>query len=190
MAAYPGISFVVEDGGGYVDSNSYVSLADANTYWTQHGGPNWTAITDTTLQQYHLIQATQSIDILYGQEYYSIPLSQGTSTPQVPYLQGLLYPRFVQVINNIQVLQSRYIPVQLKAAVCEVAMMSLNGQDIFPQPNQIKFAINKQVKVGGISTSISFGRQVDAERYPGFWKIDKLLYPLLRKNKTPSYLSM
>lgn len=190
--AYQGLSFVVETGAGLVDASSYTSVAYANTYHTQHGNAEWTAITDISIQQYHLIQATQSIDIMYGQEFYSIPRAQGMTIyyPGVQYLQALLFPRFTMVINQIQVLQTGYMPTQLLNAVSEVALMSLNGKDIFPQPNLLKFTHNKMVKVGGIATSTTFGREVDAERYPGFWKIDKILYPILKKNSNPSYMSL
>lgn len=191
-AAYPGLNFVVEDGSGKVDANSYTTVEYATNYFTNYANTDWTSITDVTIQQEALIQATQSIDIMYGQEYYSIPRSQGMNMlyPNVPYLQGLLFPRFTMVINQIQVLQTGWIPTQLQNAVCEVAVMWIDGVNIFPQPNLLKFTKTKGVKVGGIATTTTFGRDIDAERYPGFWKIDKLLFPLLKKSTNPQYLSL
>jgi hypothetical protein len=110
--------------------------------------------------------------------------------PNQAYLQALLFPRFTMVINQIQVLQTGWIPVQLQHAVDEVALMWINGIDIFPQPNLLKFTTNKQVKAGSVGMSTTYGRDIDAERYPGFWKIDKLLYPLLKKTTNPSFLSL
>ena len=193
--AYPGLTLVVEDGTGLVDANSYISLADANTYHTNNGNFDWTKITDPSIQTLALMKATQSVDILYGQEYYGIPRSQGqVRNDGTPYLQNLLFPRFTMVINNIQVLQTGYIPVQLKRAVCEIALMWINGGStddvIFPQPNQLKFITEKTIKVGGIATGVKFGKTVDTERYPGFWKIDKIIYPLLRRASNPSFISL
>ena len=198
--AYPGINFVVETGAGLTNSNSYVSLATATAYNTQQGNADWNAITDVTIQEVALIKATQSIDILYGQQYYSLPMQQGQGAfaPNTPYLQALLFPRFTMVINQIQIIQSGAIPVQLQNAVCECALIwyragggtTAGDPAIFPQPNQLPYVRNKMVKVGGIQTSSSYGRQVDAERYPGFWKIDKILYPILKKSNNPSYLSL
>lgn len=190
--AYPGLQFVVEDGSGKVDSTSYVDIAYADTYLTNQGKSEWIGITDTTIKQFALMQATQSIDILYGQEFYSIPRSQGMSQlhPGQAYLQGLLFPRFTMVINQIQVIQTGWIPVQLKNAVCEVALMQINGEDIFPQPNLLKFTKKKAVKAGSVGIDTEYGRDVDAERYPGFWKVDKILYPILKKSNNPTYLSL
>lgn len=189
---YPDLVFVVETGAGLTNSNSYTTTALADTYHNQFGNTDWTSITDISMKQEALIQGTQSIDIMYGQEFYSIPRSQGVSQlyPNQPYLQALLFPRFTMVINQIQVLQTGWIPVQLQHAVMEAALMWVNGIDIFPQPNLLKFTTSKSIKAGSVGSSTTYGRDVDAERYPGFWKIDRLLYPLLKKSTNPSYLSL
>jgi hypothetical protein len=189
---FPGITMVVETGAGLTNANSYVDLTYATNYHIQFGNKAWTQLTDISKQQEALIQATQSIDILYGQEFYSIPRSQGISQqyPQQAYLQALLFPRFTMVINQIQVLQTGYIPDQLKKAVCEVALMYINGVDIFPQPNLLKFTTNKQIKAGSTGISTTYGRDIDTERYTGFWKVEKIIYPLLKKSSNPTYLSL
>ncbi len=204
MSQFPGLQFVVETGAGLTNSNSYVTLTYASAYATQMGQVNWTNQTDVTIQQLALIKATQAMDILYGQEYYSIPMQQGQNVVNnVPYLQALLFPCITMVINMIQVIQSGQIPDQLARGVCELAFIWLNANlvggtfttnpindaVIFPQPNLLKFMRNKQMKVGGIATNVTFGRDIDAERYPGFWKIDKIMYPLLKKSSNPNYLS-
>jgi len=193
--AYPGLTFKVEDGTGFVDSNSYTTTDYADAYHNLYGHTDWTGITDVTTKEEALMQATNAIDIMYGQEYYSIPRAQGLQNyypGSGPYIQALLFPRFVFVINQIQVIQTGVIPVQLQKAVCEVALMYINGGEtaIYPQPNLLKFTKNKSVKVGGITTSTTFGKEIDAERYPGFWKIDKILYPLLKKTNNPQYMSL
>ena len=192
--AYPNLSFVVEDGTGLVAANAYCTTDYADAYHNDRGHADWTAITDITIKQEAIIQATQSIDIMYGQEFYSIPRSQGLAQyyPGQMYLQGLLFPRFTMVINQIQVLQTGMIPKQLMQAVSEVALMWLNGgeESIFPQPNLLKFTKEKLISVGGIKSQVVFGRDIDAERYPGFWKIDKILYPLLKKSSNPTYMSL
>ncbi len=198
-ALYPGISFVVEDGTGLTNSTSYVSTAFATTYATQNGFADWLSLTDISIQQMGLMKATQSIDVLYGQQYYGIPMQQGNNfiSPGQPYIQSLLFPRFTFVINNIQVIQSGVIPVQLQRAVCEVAEMwfqagngSTSGDaTIFPQPNLLKFTANKTTEVGPIKSNTKFGKTPDAERYPGFWKVDKILFPILRQSNNPTYLS-
>lgn len=191
-AAFDGLTFVVEDGTGMTTSNSYTSVEYANAYHTQFGNKAWTQITDVSVQQEALIQATQSIDILYGQEFYSLPRSQGMSQlyPGQVYLQALLFPRFTMVINQIQVIQTGWIPIQLQRAVCEMALKYVNGDDIFPQPNLLKFTTNKQVKAGSVGISTTYGRDIDAERYTGMWKIEKILYPLMKKSSNPTYLSL
>jgi hypothetical protein len=177
------IAFKVEDGTGYVDSNSYASTDFANSYHTLYGNAVWAGL-GLDGQQEALVQATQSIDLLYGPDFYSLPMSHSG------YLQALLFPRFTLVINRIQVVQAGTIPVQLKNAACEVALMYTNGVNVFPQPNTLRFIRSQQVRVGGLETNTGYAVRPDAEHFTGFWKIEQILRPILRKSDVPSYLSL
>lgn len=174
------MTLIVEDGSNVADANSYLTLADADAYHTLHGNADWPATTmdNTATKELALIRATSSIELLYGQRYKSIPQYA---------IQSLLWPRQVMVINRFVLTQSGTIPKQLKDAVAEVALMSLNGEDIFPLPNANRAINSKSVTVGEISTSVSYSGAPPVEQFAGFNKIDLILVPLLRSEGGGSF---
>ena len=200
--AYTGYAFIVEDGSMKPDATAYCTTAFADSYLANTGEAKWAAQLDMSIKEMSIIKASQCVDILYGQEFYGIPRSQGmnnlytgTTNPAATgeYIQGLLFPRFTIIVNNIQVLNTGHMPVQLKKAVCEVALMWINGgrQDstIYPQPNLLPFTKSKSSKVGDLAVSTVYGKQPDAERYPGFWKVEKILQPILKRTTNPTVLT-
>lgn len=175
--------FILETGVGLVNATSYVDLNTANAYATAYGNANWTAL-DAGTQQNYLMQATQALDLLYGQDYYSIPLTHGS------YIQALLFPRYTMVINGIQIIQSGQIPVQLVNATVEAGMMLAAGSNLYQLPSTLPFTKSESVKVGGLQTTTTYNKSPMTEKIPGYWKIEKILFPLLRVSQNPSYLSL
>jgi hypothetical protein len=184
------INFVVEDGTGLPTATSYITTDYANSYITNYASDAnvglWAGQT-LSAQQKALNLATESIDYLYGQEYYGIPQSQSAPKPQQ--LQALLFPRYVFVINRIQLIQDGGLPVQLQKAVAEVAVMYINGIEIMPQPNTLGFVKSLQEKIGSLETNTTYRAEVKAEKYPGFWKVEQILKPILKVSDMPSYFS-
>ena len=45
------MSLVVEDGTGKADAESYISVADADTYHSNRGNTDWAALTTTEKEQ-------------------------------------------------------------------------------------------------------------------------------------------
>ena len=166
------MTFIVETGAGLATSNSYVAVAYADTYHTTYGNTAWKtdgSIPDTT-KQLALMLATQACDVLYGQRYMSLPQYS---------TQALLFPRFVMVVNRIQIIQAGTLPTQLLNAVCELALMQLIGTNLFPDPNTLSQIQSQTVKVGDIETSTAYGHTVAAPVFAGFQKVELLLQPIL-----------
>jgi hypothetical protein len=176
------MTLVVETGEGLTNANSYIDVAFADAYHTEHGNGAWLTA-DTTTKNSALIEATQSIELLYGQEYASIPMA---SYP----LQALLFPRFTMIINKIQIIQSRQIPVQLKKAVAEVALMKINNVNIFPLPNTDNLLDSFSKKVGPLEKSWKWAKNPFTEKYVGFNKVELILTPILSKPKATSNVRM
>ena len=166
------MSVIVEDGTQVANANSYLSVADADTYHTLYGHDDW-AGTDAD-KGTALINATQSIELLYGQRYLSAPENSS---------QSLLFPRFTFVVNHIQLINTGTIPTQLKNAVAEVALMYLNGSDVFPTPNIAQALRSRTTTVGQISKSETYMGIPPVESFSGFNKIDLLLAPILYVQK-------
>lgn len=126
-AAYA--SFVVEDGTIVAGANSYVDLAEANAYYTQHLYPNgWATATDAQ-KQASLVMATRMLNrsvvwkgapINHYQPlqwprqgviiHYMLDLS---ANPILGY-ENTTYPSYIIVEPNI-------VPQAVKDAVCEYA---------------------------------------------------------------------
>ena len=178
------MTMIVEDGSVVPNCNSYVTVAWADDYHTTYGNTDWTSITDTTQKELALINATQSIELLYGQRYLSLPLAHFP-------LQNLLFPRFLMVINRIQVISSNSIPIQLKRAVAEVALKFINSEDIFPLPNTDNFLKSKDLEIsGGPKKSVTWAKLPYTEELPGFNKIELILKPLLRQKNSSMIMSL
>ena len=184
---------ILETGAKVPYANCYISVAEADTYHTTYGNTDWTDLPasaeNTTLKEQALIQATQSIELLYGQKYLSFPQTiyqPGTTLDQYT----LLFPRFLLIINRIQLVQALTIPYQLRRAVAEVALMKIQGADIFPLPNTDNWLTSKDLSIsGGPSKKVQWSKNPFTEMHAGFNKIELLLKPLLRRTESPLSMS-
>jgi hypothetical protein len=167
------MALIVEDGSIVANSNSYVDQTYATNYFALFGNSDWVANDDIAL-----IHATRAIDLLYGQRFQSVP-AQST--------QSLLWPRFVMVINGIQIIQTKTIPRQLKDAVCEVALMYQQGINIYPTPNTQTAVSQDTVKIGPLEFQKGYKSTIPSETFENFNKIDLLLTPLLVSGNNQSY---
>lgn len=176
------VNLIVEDGTKVTDANSYCSLSYANAYHTKLGNTDWTGITDSNIQAQALILATQSLELLYGQRFISFPASS---------YQSLLFPRFLMIINKIQVVQANTMPHQLLDATAEVALMSVNGVEIFPTQNINNFIESKDVSIsGGPSKKVKYSKMPFTEQFVGFNKIDLILKPIIMPLNASGSLSL
>ena len=174
--------FEVETGSGSPTSNSYIDTNFIDQYFTDYGNTDWDITLPTADKQTALINATKALDLLYGQEWVSIPKS---SFP----VQALLWPRFVVIVNRIQLIQPGQIPVQVKQAVAEIALMYSNGQNIFPQSNPATQIRSQTNKIGNLEESITYLTALRAERYPGFNKVDLFMRPFLSETYTNLHMT-
>jgi len=115
------MSLVTEDGTGLSAAQSYLSVADANSYFTARGVSAWTG-TDA-VKESALIEATEYIDIRWG-EYLKGSL-------EFPDDQALLFPRLNVYDSEGRALTG--IPQRLERATAEYALISL-GQSLMPNP--------------------------------------------------------
>lgn len=126
------ITLVVEDGSGKIDSNTYISLDDADVYF--EGRLNNTAWTsaDVATKTAALIQATRLLD-----SYVTWAGLKKTAE------QSLQFPRAGIYVNNTD--YSGIIPTELKNAECELALVLLQ-QDTQAISDTVGFS---QISVAG-----------------------------------------
>ena len=110
------MSFVPEDGTGLPNSNSYVTVAEADAYFSLRGVTQWGPLTE---QKKHasLVLATEYIDSVFGQRFIGNKFSSE---------QSLQWPRLVQCSDA-----TPYYPEELKRACFEYAFIAKDGS-LFP----------------------------------------------------------
>ena len=150
-----------------VEENTYVTLEEADAYFSKYGNAEWTGTDDARAQA--LVSATQAIDALYGSKFMGIMYSES---------QPLLFPR--QSFNDKDGRYVSGIPAALKNATCEIALMAVTGADIFPEASNSNNVRSEQVQVGALSISNEYFKAPQGVSFDGFRKIDLLLRPLLK----------
>ncbi|TDK63548.1 DnaT-like ssDNA-binding protein [Sapientia aquatica] len=167
------MGFEVETGNASPTANSYVAIADADAYHTLYQNLDWAtdgSIPDAT-KQLALMHASKACDLLFGQQYLSMPATSA---------QAMLFPRFTFVVNQRQLISSTTIPPQLKNAVCELALLYLDGTDIYPTPNTTAQVQSESIKVGDITNNTTFAHAPNVEQFTGFWHVEMLLTPIMK----------
>ncbi len=121
------MALVAEDGTGKSDANSYISLADAETYFTNRGVPaSWTAATNAE-KEAALVSATQYLDANYEWATGDI----GSDTQALGWPRSGAYDRFGRSI------ESTVVPPRVEDACCEAAVRALDGDLLGDQTQKV-----------------------------------------------------
>jgi hypothetical protein len=169
------LAIVVEDGTIVSGANSYISVANASTYLgTWYPGSAWdaaVAANDGTAEA-ALYAAAFAMDRVYGRRYLSTlpPASK----------QTMLWPRYTFMDNTYRLLSNGAIPQCVKDAQCELAMMYLNGVDLFPNESDNRLFKNLALDVGVKINKTYWAKPTDVERYDGFRKVELILWPVIQ----------
>ncbi|AEP08893.1 DnaT-like ssDNA-binding protein [Micavibrio aeruginosavorus] len=97
------MAFVVEDGTGLPDANSYASVAEADAYHTDRGNAAWTG--SNSVKQAALVRATDYVEQAYAGRWKGCALTEE---------QALSFPRDEAVV-----------PAKLKQAVIQLALEAI-----------------------------------------------------------------
>lgn len=168
------MAFVVEDGTGLLDSNSYSDLTFADAYFADRANAVWAAMTNDE-KKASLIAATDYIDTRWGRYFKG-----EVATTE----QALLFPRdvFVDVDNNT------IIPVGLKKATAEYALRAFDSPlapDVQQDPSG--FQVSRRIeKVGPLEERTDFaflGPGAVRQIFKPYPAADLLIYPFLRNTQ-------
>lgn len=164
------MSFVVETGAGLTNANSYISVADADTYVADHGNEAvWTSATNAQ-KEAALRNATQYIDLKYGDKFKSCKTNINSGSRQ-----ALQFPRISVIDEDGYLYDDDEIPECLKNAVVEAALRILAGDDLLGVLESATIQ-SESSTVGPLSESITYvGGKSPVKRYP---KIYSLLKPI------------
>ena len=161
-----GATLVVEDGSGLASANSYISLADANSYFEARRNPaTWTEADDAAREQ-ALRVGTDYLDAKYGDQWVGL---RNTKT------QALDWPRALAYDLDGYPIETDEVPKRLKHATAEMALRYLTAPDeLLPDVAQDDQSIASESNtVGPISQSISYqGGKAYSKR---FTTVERLL---------------
>ena len=154
------MAFVVETGAGLSNSNSYASVAAADSYVADRGIAGWTALTQTVKEQ-SLIKATDYLEQTYREAWKGYRV---TST------QALSWPRSEVVVDTFPV-AANVVPAAVIKACIEMALRASDGEDLIADLGQQ--VIREKVDV--IETEYAEYGSV-AARYPA---VNRMVLPYL-----------
>lgn len=160
------MSLIHEDGTGVVNAESYISVADADTYFTDRSELTWMDL-DVAVKEASLRKATDYIELRYAERFRSSPLTttQSLSFPRYDFGYGVL-------------------PATLKKACAEYALIA-STKDLAPAPvvdDTNRLPTKTIRKVGPIDKENSYatrGPTADAPPFRMYPKADGLMKPML-----------
>lgn len=169
------MSLVVETGSGLTNADSYISLADANSYVAGHGNTSsWSAAADDEKEE-ALRLGTQYIDLKYGGRFAGVRGSRD---------QALNWPRSAVIDIAGYSYDSDEIPVCLKQAVVEAALRHLADDDLLGVIENNGTVKREKSKLGPLEDDVEYvGGKSQAPAYP---RIRALLRPILNSLDTIS----
>lgn len=134
--------FIVEDGTGLPNANSYVSVTDFREYWSDRG-VIFSTQTDEQIQQ-HLIKATQYIDKNF--RYIGVRPNE---------TNALNWPRWYAYSEEGYVYSG--VPNDIVFATCEAGALSIDGISLFTSTE--KGVNEKTENVGPVQTTYKYTSQ-------------------------------
>lgn len=145
---------------GDANADSYISLVDADTYFTLRGETTWTG--PDTIKENALRRGTTYLDNQYRTRWLglTVTIQQALSWPRCDGMRGYYrgYTQLLLDINGFQIPQT-VVPLQVQRAAAEAALLYLQGIVLEPrligQPLSGLKAVTKKVDV--IQTTTEYG---------------------------------
>ena len=156
------MSIIVEDGTGKATAESYISVADASTYFTARGVTAWGALATDALREAALRKATDYMTQIFRTRW------QGWRT--IPTVQALCWPRSGVTIERVYV-DNQSVPTIIKYACAELALKA-SAADLAPDLTPYKTSVT----IGPIKTDYD-RNSLPWTRYRA---IDNMLLPYLK----------
>src|SRR5687768_9190680 len=109
------MALIVEDGTGLSTAESYISVANADSYHSVRGNTTWTGV--DSLKEAALRRATTYIDGRYGARF--------TGTRRLARDQALMWPRSDATDVEGWTIENDEVPVEIERATAEAALREL-----------------------------------------------------------------
>lgn len=151
------MALIVEDGTVVSGAESYISVADADTYWAKRNNSTW-ASASTTEKEAALRHACKYLDQQYSWIGSRIEAFQPLNWPRV-----LDIPQSTSWLNIEVLVEGIYtVPTALKDAQCELALEALGAS---LAPSLERGGLISSERVGSIAVTYAPGAPAN-KRYP------------------------
>jgi hypothetical protein len=177
------MAFVVEDGTGLSNANSYCDLTFAASYFEDRNAVTWDVL-DDDIKKASLILATDYIEMRFGSQLRGVKFNL---------LQSLFYPAtltsglpidtFIYDELDPTLVLGVDIPTAIKKATCEYAIRASKNTLIKDVASDAM--VSSRVKVGSIEKETNFGyNSRRADLFASYPTADLLIKPYLKSNPT------
>ena len=159
------MALIVEDGTGLSTAESYISVADATTYFSNRGNTTWAAIATDALREAYLRLATEYMTQMYRSRWEGARYTED---------QSLDWPR-TGVVRDSWSVDTDEVPVEVQRACAELALKQSAG-DLAPDLTQ--GVIREKVDV------IEVEYDKASPQYTRYRAIDAMLKPYLNASSS------
>ncbi len=140
-------TFVVEDGTGKTDANSYITETAADQYVENHSGDaDWAGGSQADKEK-ALRLATQYIDNEYRGQFVGARANSD---------QARAWPRAGGLEDNERIIESDEMPQVLLDATVEMALVSFGGTDLMPADTEFGTIKKERNEVGPVEQEIEY----------------------------------
>jgi hypothetical protein len=177
------MALAVEDGTGLAGAEAYVSLSDADAYFTARGASEWTGTSDA--KEAALRRGCQYLENVYRARWkgYRVKQEQALAWPRCNSEPLLWFSHPVQMRTLSMLvdvdgfpIQANEVPRQVKSANCEAALLAVKGVTL---TTSVSAAVTARTStVGPVSKSVQYAGAV-TERDQRLLVIDDMLIGLL-----------
>lgn len=170
------MGFVVEDGTGKADANSYCTVADFLLYWLDRN----VDFTDFDLEviQPALMDATSYLDLVYQGKWKGVVKDD---------VQSLSFPRTGMISSDGRAIQEH--PRKLKEAVYFLAKKSLAGDVLWPNPERDPTVKRKKEQLGPLIEETEYDTTRPMPVVPMYPLVDAIIKDLLDPARSSSGVS-
>jgi len=154
------MALVTEDGTGLSTAESYISVADATTYFTNRGNTTWGAIASDALREAYLRKATDYMTQMYRARWEGARYTED---------QALCWPR-TGVVRDSWSVAIDEIPVEVQNACAELALKASTAE---LAPDLTRGTIREKIDV------VDTWYDKSSPEYTRYRAIDAMLQPYL-----------
>lgn len=162
------MSLIVEDGTGTLASESYCSVAFADTYHTNRSNTAWDNLGDSDKEAV-LRKATDYMVQVYRSLWKGYKV---LSTQSLDFPRKLLYITG-EILDNTTAISSTIVPIEVQKACAELALKAITDDLLIDTEQQVV-----KETIGPISTEY----QPYANKYKHYTSVEAMLKPYLKSN--------